>query len=625
MNKKQLAGLQRDTTHPTEEELMLLLDGELEQRRAEELRDHLAGCWNCRARHAEFEQTVFAFVKGRNAALEPFAQAPPRAEARFLQRLQQAAEADARPSVFARWRYGWASFALSTTGKLRLSVAACVSVLLVAAGLWLTRETTVSASELLDRAERAEQSSLAQVAEPVSYRQVRVARRSAGQVMTSVWESWRDARGRRSQQRFADEHSAARELARVLAANQLDAESPLSVAAFTRWRQQTRRESETVTALGNVLRLTTVVAPPHPPNAIIEASLTVRRDDWHAVSQSFKVQNAGEVLEYELTEMAFEVLPLQALTAFAETAPAPTATPARAATDQLTAAITPSPTPSAMPLPALPTAAALQEAEIAASYALHQLNADLGEPLEITRDGNRQIIVRGLVETAERKQQLTEALRGLPLVNAQIQTVAEAVQQHAQPNPQLAPAPSATGANAPVEPFSTNVAPPAMNLWQQRLEQHFAASGLERPAASRRATQFSNAVFAEAAAALSEAWALRRLAERYQTLPESDAARLRLEEIQNNHLARLRTRSRTLHAQLDPLLASLGAASTSGENDGEKDEASVIRLFRTVERFHQLSSLWFVGTGVAGESPARAARQLSLALMRLDAALQNFK
>jgi hypothetical protein len=47
-------------------------------------------------------------------------------------------------------------------------------------------------------------------------------------------------------------------------------------------------------------------------------------------------------------------------------------------------------------------------------------------------------------------------------------------------------------------------------------------------------------------------------------------------------------------------------------------------LFRAVERFDQLSSTWFVGTGVAGQSATQAARALAMALTRMDAALQHY-
>lgn len=601
MNKKSLASLQRDTTHPAAEEFMLLLDGELEGGRAEELREHLTGCWNCRAQQAEFEQAVLAFVKGRNAVLAEHAQAPPRAEARLWQALAQTVTEE-RPTVLARW------LSFSPIFKLRLSAATAALALLVAAGWWLAREPVVSAHELLTRAALAEQQSFARLAEPVIYRQVRVTRRTAQRSTETIWENWRAARDARAQARLSETPDAQTELARVLNANQFDAANPLSVAAFQQWRQRVARESETVTALPNAWRLTTTVAAPYAHDALIEGSLTVRRTDWRPVSQTFKVQSDEGVTEYELTELAFEVVPMQALTAFA--APAASAQPQPAATPALLLATpTSSPTVAPIALPtSLPTAAALQEAEVAARYALHQLQADLGEPLEISHDPQR-IIVRGLVETAERKQQLVTALRALPLVSTQIQTVAEAVQQQTKPLPQRDSAPSVSVPESSAREAVT----PTVNVFQQHLETYFSERGLSRAAASQRAAQFANAVFAETSAALSEAWALRRLAERFATPPESETARQQLTDMQNNLLTKLRQRSRNLHAQFDPLLTA----------QGETDAARSASVFLAVERLHQLSSTWLVGAGQSGVTATQVARQFAAALARLDEALQT--
>jgi hypothetical protein len=106
--------------------------------------------------------------------------------------------------------------------------------------------------------------------------------------------------------------------------------------------------------------------------------LQVRKSDWHALSLQLQVQGENEVRAYELSELAYEVLPLQALTVFADLPPrmlpttAPTGTP-QASLSPTVVAVSPTPTT------ALPSLAALQAAEVEALYALHQAQADLGE------------------------------------------------------------------------------------------------------------------------------------------------------------------------------------------------------------------------------------------------------
>jgi Putative zinc-finger len=78
----------REDSHPTEEELLLLVDGELSTRRASRIRAHLTACWDCRARMAEIEQTITDFVRTHRQSIDPML--PPAAEARAQLRYQMA-------------------------------------------------------------------------------------------------------------------------------------------------------------------------------------------------------------------------------------------------------------------------------------------------------------------------------------------------------------------------------------------------------------------------------------------------------------------------------------------------------------------------------------------------------
>src|SRR5262249_15606167 len=170
-----------------------------------------------------------------------------------------------------------------------------------------------------------------------------------------------------------------------------------------------------------------IAQEPYAVNAIIEATLTVRKSDWHTVAQRLKVQGENEVREYELSETGHEVLPLHALTVFADLAPTPSPVPA------IIVAASPATSPAIIAKASPPPSEAeVKEAEVAAMYALHQARADLGEQIEVVREAGQGVIVSGLVETPEHKQQLMEALRDLPLVAARIQTIEEETRQAAR-------------------------------------------------------------------------------------------------------------------------------------------------------------------------------------------------
>jgi hypothetical protein len=54
--------MQPDHLHPSDSELLMEADGELEERRAAKVRAHLAACWACRTRMQEINRTIADFV-----------------------------------------------------------------------------------------------------------------------------------------------------------------------------------------------------------------------------------------------------------------------------------------------------------------------------------------------------------------------------------------------------------------------------------------------------------------------------------------------------------------------------------------------------------------------------------
>lgn len=652
-------------------ELLAYLDGELTPERQAEIRQLLARDWRLRVRLAELERDIETYVKAthpqrqsepppfeevwRGVArrlTEPLDPLPVEAELRLLKRSGLFAG-------FPNWR-NWAT-AFSQRPVLLRWTGAAVG-LMVVAGLtfWLLsaeRLRAVSAEELLERATQSETAQINQVAAPVVYRQIQVKR--TGKAEAVAWESWRGAGKNQFRQRIADGQGGRflrpneqalptlmAEITAIFQANQLDLQRPLSAAAFAEWRKTITSKAESVTEtawsgnkvpgnkLKDSLKLTTRVKGPVAVNTIIEASLVVRKSDWHAVTLQLNVQGEHETRAYELNETAYEVLPLQALTVFADLAPlpvpsalpttSPAALPARPALPTRDTALA-APSPATSPLP---TEAALKESEVAALYALHQLKADLGEPLEIIRAAG-QVIVRGQVETTERKRELSTALKTIPFVAAQIQTFDEAT---AQTRPAQSPPVTVAATNS----GGVTVATPGVNQLERRLARYFAERNTTAPnntgatteAVARQMAQLSNDVFAESSAALTAAWALRRLAERFNEgadEPGSAEAARRLREIIGNHLVEIRSRQRKLRALLAPPLIFIvreqATTVPAAEVSGETRKARVMQLFRTVEQLQQLTWRWFDAGPSFAASPEQAARQTLQALAQLDATL----
>ena len=87
--------------HLNDEELLLAIDGELSGSRGEEVEEHLAECWDCRARKQSLERTISNLVEARHGEFD--AQVQPSAGLRSLLKANMAQIAG-EPAVEDRGR-----------------------------------------------------------------------------------------------------------------------------------------------------------------------------------------------------------------------------------------------------------------------------------------------------------------------------------------------------------------------------------------------------------------------------------------------------------------------------------------------------------------------------------------
>jgi hypothetical protein len=285
----------------------------------------------------------------------------------------------------------------------------------------------------------------------------------------------------------------------------------------------------------------------------------------------------------------------------------------------------------------------LRSAEVTALFALHQVRADLGEQLEISRT-ERQILVTGVVQSGPRRDELIDALRGLPLVRAEIRTLEEALASLSKVVPRApstSPGDSDVATAEPEVPAvgGENRATPRPPILQQRLTDLLRAGGGGREAdpalAARWVAQSFTAIEADASGALAEARALFRLDENYRdelTLPMTGgtidpAARRRLEEMERNLLFRLRQRWRSLTGRLQPILGPLpesarGEAQVPPVADGSRRE-QVARLFNAFARSSRLTDRLLVVSDPVGFQ--RVAEGLLVELATIEWMLDRFE
>ncbi|MCI0623273.1 MAG: zf-HC2 domain-containing protein, partial [Acidobacteria bacterium] len=417
MISKRYQPLLRQTWHPSEDELLFYLDGETDASSNARVEAHLKSCWACRVKREKMDRLISAFMESRKASLGSCSNAPPGVLFRLETQLDRLDSEMVRPPLFSRMldslRQTYALSHLSLRWVMLVAASVCVLLVLIR----LSSAPSVSAKEVLERSERAQAQRIRQVPTPVIYQKVRVRRSSlaARPEETVTWETWSDRKGNRFRQRVEDAtgprfvplrtnqpkslHSnsplakGARglsstdaepsslppvlaELQQILEANRIDPQRPLSPAAYATWRSsiQTRSEEVSETQLPEgekALTIRTEVAGPFAPNSIVEAEYMVRVEDWHPVTQRFRVQREKGIQSFELTETAFQVLALNTLPAaiFADLSPP---APPKVI-----------PQESIAPSTHAPSTAELLAAEIEAHYALHRVKACLGEPIEV--------------------------------------------------------------------------------------------------------------------------------------------------------------------------------------------------------------------------------------------------
>jgi hypothetical protein len=485
MTRRSLQALFFQSSHPSDEELLACLDGELDERAAARVRAHLDTCWRCRGRRDRFDRTIAAFVDVRLEDRARRTGFPPSATLLLSARLDAVDAKMEKRSVWTRlfWRARLTARTWPSPARLaQVSVAVLTAVLIV---LSIGREPAVSAQELLARTVAAQEARLRPVVQPVVYQRLQVSRRAAGAGGTrethQTWEIWSDTTHGRYRERVgafapiveraapdasacsapAAEPTPIRELESILCANGLQAAQPLSAAAFRDWRGRVRNASDRVNTQpldgerqAMVLR-TSLGDRDRQPNRIREAELVVRADDWHPLVQRFVVQGSAHQADSghvdsgqgdrrhdgasqsgamqsdathrdttlgDAAQGDADLVSYELRELSFEVVPLATVAPTFFDAPRDTTAV-PAPAPAVEAV----SEADLVSAEVQAWEALHRLGALLGEPVEVARGSSHRVEVRGLASSEERKQAIIEAVGAIPLVTVDVRTVDEAL------------------------------------------------------------------------------------------------------------------------------------------------------------------------------------------------------
>ena len=630
--------------HLTDEQLLLALDGELSARESARVEGHLEACWSCRAHSEQIEEAIADVVEYRYRLTKPFLPLSPGGRAIFVAQLQQLGRSVGRPSLWCRILGSIRALWAVSQGVAPRYLWISGLVMATFATFFLTRlgeVPNVSASQLLENAEVSEVRSVHSVAKPVVYQKLRI--RIGSQTVTrtiyrdpermrqrdhldqtsgggEVINRGRSPGGRKNQPQSI--HSAKDEIQLTFLAARLNWQDPLSPASYRDWRNSLSEKRDAVSIADNSFLTLTTTTPEGP---IAEARLTVRTSDFHPVSENLRLQDTRQV---EVDELAWEVLPMDAIN------------PAIFAPESMLPPELIRPANLAPP-PQLPTDADLTESELQARVAIHAERADLGEQIELDRDtrsGQRSVLIRGIVSTSERKNRLLSVLRGIPHVELQVQTVEEAATQQ---NQVTADRPQGGAARIAQEaPARENrIAFESVAADGQRTPAGVVAVGpvLEEQLAELYPKVEDRAAFINGAVelvqeAMAQAWALRRLRDRYapDTVAElSRGSKQTLELLIRDHVSMLRQQVDEARNMVSPLVPSEPVAEVPPTQMVDALPAAPVgdwryaltEIFPEVQRVQENVAALLAGSGEAATEKQSLLRDLHLALAKLKAQL----
>jgi len=532
--------------HPGEVALVRLLDGELPAAEAREIQRHVEGCAACRGELAGLQATVADCHLYREEVLEPLLPPPPAPWADlhsgFARIDRELTEAGER----ARW---WRA------PVLRWGLAAAAAVALTVGVLHQLRETpSVEAATLLQKAQAAA------AVRPVVRHRILLRTKSlqltrlAGVAGTLPHEP------------------ASPALEALFREARWDWNDPLSARAFAGWRDAVPEKHDTIDSSADRIQIRTTT----PDGPLAAASLTLRSGDLSPIEGRLEFRDRDWV---EMTEMPDAPAQSEGTAAAAPRAAVPSAG-----------------TEPAGGTPSVPQSA-LISSELHALLKLHELKADLGDPVEVTATGDRVLVSGRPGLSPQRQLEIQTAMQAIPYVTVQFADAAQAPTA-TEPPPAAAPSDSA---------------PP--NGIAARVERQLGG----RPQFER----FNSQMLDSTEEAMPQAYALRRLANRFPPDRESllDAAdRRALRAAAREEAKALESVGGRMSRILDPVLSGLGGQTSTGGPTADTWQAAAEDLLQNAQRVDKNLSMMLGAAAADGTAFSASGLMSDLSRVVADSA-----
>lgn len=547
--------------HPDDGLLLRYIDGELPGRKARQISKHLEACWQCRTEIEELQGTVAECIRYKKNVLGAHLPAPPNPWQDLSRGFARIDDSIAAESFWARMRRPAAS--------LRWSLAAAAAIALVCAVVYQLRETpSVQAATLLKRAVAASATQPAAKIHRVKFRtgsQQFIRAVAAGHDPTALPQDL--------QARFQAAH--------------YDSTDPLSAHAFQTWRDSVAAKQDEVSTVadpqahtGNVYRIHTTAAT----GDVAGATLMLRTTDLSPVEGLLEFRD-NQWIE------------------FSEFAESPERSKGnRTASDTVEIPERPAVPPSR--LAAVPPRSSVSVSdELQVLSALHQIGADLGDPITISRTSDK-VIVSGVGVAPQRRQVIQRTLEAMPNVAVQFS------------EPGVAAIPEGSSSAVPAASGNARASAPNSKI-QNRMEEE-----LGGPAELEK---FSSRILDVNEGVMSHVYALRALAQRFPAVAEAGLNAENsgvLRQMAREHVSTLSSTVNSLQRALNPVLNALGGASVRRAAASYPAwQGSTEDLYRDSRRVEMLLSVLLGVT--PGQSPAELPSQVLSAISDLRADLDR--
>ena len=388
--------------HPTDGDLTLFTSDELPAQRRLYVAQHLATCRKCWCRRQRLEHAVSLVLRYLNDSSTSDPARLHHQRQLLIDRLAMLGKGAPNPKKAGRASSSRRAIPAMSPILAFAMVFAFASVTCVFVWLWQTRPQLTS-NALLVRAEAWDPAAKSQLSPGVIRQTVRIQTPNRRLERTI----YRDSQGRRRIKAIKLSREE-EELKTRLAQAGVSWDAPLSAICYQDWHDQQRERQDQIRRSGRHLLVLTTTTP---NGEIAAQSLTVRDTDFHPVGRSVSFRDSETV---EIAELDYRLLPWSAASSELFE---PEGT--RAFESRSTPPLTVMPS-----LPALPSEAQLDEAELGARLVLNELRADVGEQIQIVRSASA-VEVKGLVETEQRRDELVHQLNFVPRVKTSILSMEE--------------------------------------------------------------------------------------------------------------------------------------------------------------------------------------------------------